>query len=158
MSLDCADVVEELSAKLEAAGYSFHEGPVNEEGFAPGQLGHWYAWCDGRCDVITGDTHHDVLAAYVDALAHFAAESALQRAALRTIVDEGPDEAPEMEDYDDTESAYSNGMDVASWGAAQVARRALMGEPAEPRMDVPTALPSSQPFLTIGFGPSDTPF
>lgn len=46
-------------------------------------------------------------------------------AALREVAAHGPDKAPESEDYDDTESAYGNGQDVAAWEAAQIARTAL---------------------------------
>ncbi len=45
--------------------------------------------------------------------------------ALGRIASMSPESEPETEDYDDTESAYSNGHDVAAWEAAQVARDAL---------------------------------
>jgi hypothetical protein len=44
---------------------------------------------------------------------------------LSLIADCGLEEQPEPEDYDDTESAYNNGHDVASWEAAQQAKAAL---------------------------------
>ncbi len=47
-------------------------------------------------------------------------------AALENIVAQAPEDEPEPEDYDDTESAYSNGHEVASWEAAETARDALM--------------------------------
>lgn len=50
---------------------------------------------------------------------------AILRAALQRIADNGPKTEPEEEDYDDTESAYGNGMDVAAWEAATIARTAL---------------------------------
>lgn len=47
-------------------------------------------------------------------------------AALKRIAENGNfDHEPEAEDYDDTESAYGNGMDVANWEAAQIARAAI---------------------------------
>lgn len=45
--------------------------------------------------------------------------------ALKTIAALGPDDQPEEEDYDDTESAYNNGQDCAYWHAAQLAKSAL---------------------------------
>lgn len=46
-------------------------------------------------------------------------------AALRKIAEMGPQDEPEEEDYDDTESAYGNGCDVAAWEAAKIARAAI---------------------------------
>lgn len=50
---------------------------------------------------------------------------AIAVAALKEIATAAPDEAPEPENYDDTESAYNNGNDVACWEAGQVAKDAL---------------------------------
>ncbi|ABM97097.1 hypothetical protein [Methylibium petroleiphilum] len=47
--------------------------------------------------------------------------------ALKTIIAQAPQTAPTEEDYDDTESAYNNGMDVGSWEQAQRASAALNG-------------------------------
>ena len=46
-------------------------------------------------------------------------------AALQAVAANAPAEQPEEEDYDDTESAYSNGQDVAAWESAEIARTAL---------------------------------
>lgn len=45
--------------------------------------------------------------------------------ALREIVSLAPSDEPEPEDYDDTESAYNNGYEVAAWEAAILARTAI---------------------------------
>jgi hypothetical protein len=50
------------------------------------------------------------------------------RAALEEIIDKAPDDVPEEEDYDDTESAYNNGIEVGTNDCANIARRAL-GQP-----------------------------
>jgi len=42
----------------------------------------------------------------------------------------GDQDEPEPEDYDDMESAYGNGVDVATYEAAVIARRALAGAAA----------------------------
>jgi hypothetical protein len=47
------------------------------------------------------------------------------RAALQAITYRAPDDKPEEEDYDDTESAFNNGHDCASWEAGQIAETAL---------------------------------
>lgn len=60
--------------------------------------------------------------------------------ALRRIMDEAPKSEPEEEDYDDTESAYNNGNDVAWWEAKSIAAVALRKagiEAAEPSDDPP---------------------
>lgn len=44
---------------------------------------------------------------------------------LKNIIAEAPDTAPEAEDYDDTESAFDNGHEVAAWKAAVCARALL---------------------------------
>lgn len=57
-----------------------------------------------------------------------AAENERLRGALRKIAElAGPADAdaPIVEDYDDTESAYGNGVDVGTWEAGQIARAAL---------------------------------
>lgn len=45
--------------------------------------------------------------------------------ALESIGGRGSSVEPEEEDYDDMESAYNNGLDVAYWDCAQIARKAL---------------------------------
>jgi hypothetical protein len=60
-----------------------------------------------------------------DALQAKRNENVKLRAALQTIASQSPGDEPEPEDYDDTESAYENGHDVAAWEAATVARNAL---------------------------------
>ena len=51
--------------------------------------------------------------------------------ALRTIAQMWSGEhVPQPETYDDTESAYNNGHDVACYEAAKVAREAIAGEAA----------------------------
>lgn len=45
--------------------------------------------------------------------------------ALEKIISNAPDEKPEEEDYDDTESAYWNGGSVAWYEAATIARNAI---------------------------------
>lgn len=47
------------------------------------------------------------------------------RAALEEIAQRGPKTEPEPEDYDDTESAYNNGGDVADWECSRIALRGL---------------------------------
>lgn len=60
------------------------------------------------------------------ALAAAAAERPISlAAALVDIVGKMPPEKPEEEDYDDTEAAYNNGMEVALWDTAQIALAAL---------------------------------
>ncbi len=44
---------------------------------------------------------------------------------LNSLVERAPDEEPDLEDYDDTESASSKGVDVGLWESAQVAKQAL---------------------------------
>lgn len=51
-------------------------------------------------------------------------------AALREIAENGPDEEPEAEDYDDTESAYSNGLEVEAWRLAAIAHKGLVAAAA----------------------------
>lgn len=45
--------------------------------------------------------------------------------ALRRIAAKGTAEEPDAECYDDTESAYNNGVEVAAYEAAEIARKAL---------------------------------
>lgn len=45
--------------------------------------------------------------------------------ALIEIVNMAPEEEPDVEDYDDTESASSRGIEVGHWEAAEIARKAL---------------------------------
>ena len=40
-------------------------------------------------------------------------------AALRTMIELAPQEQPATEEYDDTESAYNNGVDNGAWDLAQ---------------------------------------
>ncbi len=47
------------------------------------------------------------------------------RVKLEEIVATAPARRPDEEDYDDMESAYRNGLDVAAWEAAVMARAAL---------------------------------
>lgn len=56
-------------------------------------------------------------------------------AALQKIAANGDfDEEPEPESYDDMESAYGNGMDVANWEAAQIAKAAITEVEADARL------------------------
>lgn len=45
--------------------------------------------------------------------------------ALRLIMSYAPTSEPEEENYDDTESAYNNGQEVAWWQAKSIAAVAL---------------------------------
>jgi hypothetical protein len=47
------------------------------------------------------------------------------RDALKRIADAGPTTEPDEAGHDDMESAFSNGVDVGSWEAAEIARAAL---------------------------------
>jgi hypothetical protein len=47
--------------------------------------------------------------------------------ALRAILRNKPDEQPEVEDYDDMDSAWMNGSEMAWWEAAAIAETALGG-------------------------------
>lgn len=62
-------------------------------------------------------------------------------AALERIARMGPDDEPEDEDYDDTESAYNNGHDVAAYKAASIASNGLLHHPGHIRaaMDCSTS-------------------
>lgn len=69
--------------------------------------------------------------AYVE---HVTARLLADLTSLAALWPEG-DPAPEEEDYDDTESAYSNGQDVANYEAAKIAHSAIavaMGRQGEP--------------------------
>lgn len=46
-------------------------------------------------------------------------------ATMKAIIAEAPDEEPDEEDYDDTESAFNQGLDVQAWDTAQRLRAAV---------------------------------
>jgi hypothetical protein len=52
-------------------------------------------------------------------------ELSIAIAALELVVKNAPDDEPDAEDYDDTESAANRGTEVGWWEAAAVARKAL---------------------------------
>lgn len=62
-------------------------------------------------------------------VSYWLAAASLMTDALKKIDGNGPVTEPDAEDYDDTESAYGNGMDVAGYEAAKVARDALASLP-----------------------------
>mgnify|MGYP001610938532 CR=1 FL=1 len=51
------------------------------------------------------------------------------RAALEAIIANAPDEEPNLEEYDDTESASTKGVEVGAWEAAVIAKKALWRKP-----------------------------
>ena len=56
-------------------------------------------------------------------------ENALAVAQIRDLIASSrPSEKPEEEDYDDTESAYGNGLDVANWEMCERLQAILDGE------------------------------
>ena len=71
-------------------------------------------------------------------VAHFVDRLASQQAIalLKRLVAEAPDEEPEIEDYDNTESASHKGVEVGRWEAAQIVQRALNILEAAPRQHV----------------------
>lgn len=102
--------INNASAQLSKEGrfvidVSFVEGLASTSGFPCAMLRHM------------PDDSADYMKKAIDA------ENALQR-----IVDSiKPAEKPEAETYDDTESAYGNGMDVANWEVAEDIERVIGG-------------------------------
>lgn len=76
----------------------------------------------GECDDVDFDNIEPELVAEDFAVGPSDAEVIAEMlAALRAIIALAPAEQPEEEDYDDTESAYYNGGEVAAWEAAEIA-------------------------------------
>lgn len=68
--------------------------------------------------------------------------------ALERIKAAAPEQQPEEETYDDTESAYSNGAEVAAWEAGEIARKALEainGDVPEPDQHAPRCRDCNEP-------------
>ena len=85
------------------------------------------------CTVLTEQA--EGIVACVNAVAAGKATTLAQRLvelelAMYRIASSAPQTEPIEEDYDDTESAYSNGMDVGAWTIAQIAVAALASKAA----------------------------
>jgi hypothetical protein len=115
---------EAVKARLVAVGFSFHSlaDSRGNRAVAPDHVGkHWWCWKgpDNAWDVESGDSKDDEESAVIDALDAFMKYVAGVREA---IFAKAADEEPPFEEYDDTESAFENGLECGLWECARIVR------------------------------------
>lgn len=68
MSYDCPDLVQDLTAKLEERGFTFHDGDLDDGN--SDESGFWVCWCgpEGNWDVECTETRDEGLSPVLDAL------------------------------------------------------------------------------------------